>query len=262
MAACPDFSPLPRSARRPLPLTPRRLEANRRNAAGSTGPRSAQGKARVARNAIKHGFFTAQERWSPSQQHDFATTLEGLRDDFGPCSAFEEGCVRTMAASYVRMASVLRYENIAALRHHQRRDRELDARIAMAEPAEAARLRAMRNRLRRGGLWKPTIPDEPEASAILRYLGRLDRTIHAVAAHLRMLKSQRKGDLFPASGSLRESQKQTHYSALPNSGPEAWRTALAQRLETAEDIESAKTNPLRGIAEKCPERSREGPQVA
>lgn len=36
-------------------VTPRMLEANRRNARRSTGPRSPQGKAKARLNAIKHG---------------------------------------------------------------------------------------------------------------------------------------------------------------------------------------------------------------
>src|SRR5271170_2881517 len=94
--------------RRPLALTQRRLEANRRNARRSTGPRTAEGKARVARNAIKHGFFAAQDRWTPAQHRDFEGLLEGLSDDFRPTSIIEESCVRIMAESYVRMASALR----------------------------------------------------------------------------------------------------------------------------------------------------------
>ena len=69
-------------------------------------------------------------------------------------------------------------------------DRDLDARIAAADPAEAARLRAQRSRLRRAGLWKPTIPGEREAKAIIRYLGRLDRTIYAAVAQLKMRKNK------------------------------------------------------------------------
>jgi hypothetical protein len=119
MAACPvPLTPLAR--RRPLVLTQRRLEANRRNARYSTGPRTAQGKARVARNAIKHGFFTAQQRWTPAQHRDFETLLEGLRDDLRPQDTLEDGCVRIMAESYVRMAAALRYESIAALNHHKK----------------------------------------------------------------------------------------------------------------------------------------------
>jgi len=38
-------------------VSSRRVEANRRNALKSTGPRTPFGKKMVARNAVKHGFF-------------------------------------------------------------------------------------------------------------------------------------------------------------------------------------------------------------
>ena len=41
------------------PVSPRRLAANRANAARSTGPRTPQGKARSAQNGLKHGFATS-----------------------------------------------------------------------------------------------------------------------------------------------------------------------------------------------------------
>ena len=40
----------------------RRVQANRMNASQSTGPRSASGKARVARNAVKHGLSQPPSR--------------------------------------------------------------------------------------------------------------------------------------------------------------------------------------------------------
>jgi len=215
MAASPvSISPVANLRRRPLILTQRRIEANRRNASRSTGPRTPEGKARVARNAIKHGFFVAYERWSAEQHRDFEETLAGLRDDFKPQNPSEEGCVRTIAQSYVRTAAIMRYENIAALEYHQRRDRELDERIAAADATEAARLRAQRDKLRRAGLWRPTIPGPREARAIIRYSGRLDRTIREAASLLQSLKSLGIGN---ESSGIR-TQKQTHYSASPNNG--------------------------------------------
>ncbi len=260
MAACPvALTPLAR--RRPLVLTRRRLEANRRNARLSTGPRTAQGKARVARNTIKHGFFAAQQRWTPEQHREFAALLEGLRDDLRPEGALEDGCVRTMAESYVRMAAALRYENIAALKHHERLDRALDAQIMAAAPPEAARLEATRTQLRSAGLWAPTILGEREAIAIMRYLGRLDRTLHGAAMQLDAMRSLRRGGV-SSSGKV---QKQTHFPAAPGSGPEALRRASAQRFDdsatpnsgpdaaevtegpstpSSAETKNAKTNPL------------------
>jgi len=227
MAASPVSIPSVTARRRPIALTSRRIEANRRNAAHSTGPRTPEGKAKVARNAIKHGFFVAQERWSPRQHRDFEEIFTGLRDDLKPQGILEESCVATLAQSYVRMAALLCYENIAAFKYHQQRDREINERIAAANPAEAARLRADREKLRRAGLWRPTIPGDREARAIIRYGGSLDRAIRSAASELEGLKRMRIGGVFRPA----KLQKQTHYSASPNSGPEVLRRASAQRLD-------------------------------
>jgi hypothetical protein len=253
MAACP--APFSSHRRRRFVLTQRRVDANRHNAARSTGPRSAAGKARVARNAIKHGFFVAPHRWTPQQQHDFQSTYAGLREDFRPNGVGEESCVWTIAHSYVRMASVLRYENVAALEYHQQCDRELDARIAAADPDEAARLREHREKMRRAGLWRPTIPGPREANAICRYMGRLERTIRSAATELEGLKAFRSGGRFGAA----KTRKQTHYP-VPGLGE---RTIGSQKTNplrapvrnvrealrrtspaTDDDLEIAKTNPL------------------
>jgi hypothetical protein len=223
--------------RRPLALTSRRLEANRRNAARSTGPRTPQGKARVARNAIKHGFFAGQEKWTPAQRRDFEVTQEGLRDDLKPQGILEEGCVATIAAAYVRMAAMLRYENIAALKHHEDCARELEERIAAADASEAARLREHREQLRRAGLWRPTIPGPREANAIIRYSGGLDRAIRRATSQLEGLKSIRLGSVSRIS----KVQKQTHYSASPNRVP---RLSEGPQIASSSTHENAKTNPL------------------
>jgi hypothetical protein len=258
MAACPvAITPLAR--RRPLVLTRRRLEANRRNARHSTGPRTAQGKATVARNPIKHGFFAAPQRWTPAQHRDFEALLDGFRDDFHPGDALEEGCVRILAESYVRMAAALRYESIAALKHHRAVERELEGRIAAAEPGQAARLKARREHLREAGLWGPTIAGEREAMAIMRYLGRLDRTIAGALAQLNRQKQthfaaaprsgpealRRAGvQRFEASGPATKAQKQTHFEESPVSGSEARQAAEGPPTGSPSEIENVKTNPL------------------
>ena len=172
-----------------------------------------------------------------------------------------------IAESYVRMAALLRYENIAALEYHQRRDRELTERVAAAEPDEAARLEASREELRRAGLWRPTIPGPREAGAIIRYEGKLDRAIRAATSRLEGLKKMRLGGaswtsqvqkqthseasptsvLRPGEGAksagspMSKAQKQSHYSASPSSGLEA---AGGPQMAPSSDVTYAKTNPL------------------
>jgi hypothetical protein len=238
MAAIPvSFPPTASLRRRPLPLTPRRIDANRRNATRSSGPRSAEGKARVARNAIKHGFFVAQDRWIPRQRCEFEETLAGLRDELQPQGAPEESCVETIAQSYVRMAAMLRYENIAARKHHQNSDRELSARIAAATPAEAAVLEDRRDQLRLAGLWRPTIPAPRQAQAIIRYGGSLDRAIRRASAELDGLQAMRMG----GKPSLSKVQKQTHSGSRR---PKVKKQKQTHFQGSAPIRENAKTNPL------------------
>ena len=40
--------------------TQKQIEANKKNALVSTGPKSSEGKAKVANNAIKHGIFARE----------------------------------------------------------------------------------------------------------------------------------------------------------------------------------------------------------
>jgi hypothetical protein len=200
-----------------------------------------EGKARVARNAIKHGFFVAQKRWSPAQQRDFEETLEGLRDDLEPHGAAEEGCVSIMAESYVRMAAMLRYENIAALREHRRCEREMNERIAAADPAEAARLTAMRLELRAAGLWRPTLPAPREAMAIMRYEGRLHRAIRRAASELEVRRKLRVGSASTLPKSEKTNRRETSSSGVLSRCGEGPRTAPSS-LE-----KNAKTNPLRAM---------------
>src|SRR5678816_1862470 len=65
----------------PAPSSERRAAANRRNAQKSTGPRTPEGKARTALNALKHG-VTARTPFIPSDDPDeFAElTCELLED--------------------------------------------------------------------------------------------------------------------------------------------------------------------------------------
>jgi len=265
VAACPAISsPSPRLWRRPIVVSQRRIDANRRNAARSTGPRTEAGKSRVARNAVRHGFFAEPARWTLQQQRDFIETYDALRVDLRPCGIGEESCIWTLAHEYARMAAVLRYESLAACEYHRRQECEFDTMIASAKPAQAAKLRAHRERMRRAGLWGPTLPGPRAANGIVRCMGSINRAIQGAMRDLNGFQCLRSGAQHPKSLKVR---KQTHLvaqnralsliEAAAKAHRELLKTARAARIAassgTGRDAtrgtprvapESAKTNPL------------------
>jgi hypothetical protein len=94
--------------------TERQIEANRRNAARSTGPRSVAGKAVVARNALKHGAFATlpvvlgYERESDWQDH-----RAGILRSLAPAGLLETRLAERAALLLWRLDRVARCETAA-----------------------------------------------------------------------------------------------------------------------------------------------------
>jgi hypothetical protein len=97
------------------PTSLKKVEANRRNARLSTGPRTEHGKRAVARNAIKHGLLarevviTAGDGEEDLQE--FEALLERLWQEYEPVGVLEETLVQRIATCWWRLARVLRAEN-------------------------------------------------------------------------------------------------------------------------------------------------------
>jgi hypothetical protein len=68
----------------------RQIEANRQNAQRSTGPRTADGKARVASNALKHGLTGKQVVLPGEDPAEFDSFRSDLIADLAPQGALEE----------------------------------------------------------------------------------------------------------------------------------------------------------------------------
>jgi hypothetical protein len=107
--------PSPEHSARKQPVSERRIQANRRNALRSTGPKTARGKRTVARNAIKHGLLareiviTAGD--GEENLEEFHALVEGLWEYYEPVGVVEESLVQTIAACWWRKARVIRAEN-------------------------------------------------------------------------------------------------------------------------------------------------------
>lgn len=95
-------------------VSEKQKQANVQNAQLSTGPVSQEGKAVVARNAIKHGIFAkdlvinaGDGREDELEYHDLLTEL---KRDLAPVGRMEILMVEKIAVNYWRLRRLLRYE--------------------------------------------------------------------------------------------------------------------------------------------------------
>ena len=85
-----------------LPVSEKRLRANRANAAKSTGPKTPEGKARCSLNAIRHGMLAKQILIGKESPEDFKTLCDILIQRFAPVDGFEFNMIEELAACYWR----------------------------------------------------------------------------------------------------------------------------------------------------------------
>ena len=150
----------------PKRVTKKQLQANRENARRSTGPRSPEGKARAARNALKHGLLARQVVIVGSDgaenPADFDALVADLCHELQPRGVVEEMLVARLAAAYWRLRRAHRFE-LGAIREALDDCGEL--------PAGA-------------------LPVPENLHVLLRYESMLDRQFHRILADLRQLRSQ------------------------------------------------------------------------
>ncbi|MHC4229729.1 MAG: hypothetical protein ACYSW0_20030, partial [Planctomycetota bacterium] len=69
--------------------TEAQINANRQNSQKSTGPRTVEGKAAVAHNALKHGLFSVDDVVFDEHQDDYDLLKEKLLIEMRPASYME-----------------------------------------------------------------------------------------------------------------------------------------------------------------------------
>ena len=93
--------------------------ANRQNAQHSTGPQTSDGKARSARNALKHGLLAKDVVINgpdlSETQADFDSLLADLMSELKPRTLIEETLVERIATGYWRLRRAQRFE-VGAIR--------------------------------------------------------------------------------------------------------------------------------------------------
>ncbi len=94
--------------------TEAQIEANRRNAKHSTGPRTAEGKQRASENATKHGLYSKAVVLRNENHDEFDALTQDYVDKARPADPIELRLVRRLADCDWRMART-RYVETAML---------------------------------------------------------------------------------------------------------------------------------------------------
>ncbi len=96
--------------------TEAQIAANRANAQLSTGPKTAEGKARSSKNNLKYGLSSKEFVVLPGEEQTVKDWITGLHDEIQPCGALEVDVFRQLAhASWTlhrcRQAEVQSFHN-------------------------------------------------------------------------------------------------------------------------------------------------------
>jgi hypothetical protein len=101
--------------------TEKQLLTNLQNAQQSTGPMTAEGKAVVAINAIKHGIFTTaliiSSEIGQESEEEYQAILNNLIDCLLPCNQMENLLVEKIAVDFWRLRRTIRFETGSIAKH-------------------------------------------------------------------------------------------------------------------------------------------------
>src|SRR5258707_8170864 len=90
--------------------SPAQMEANRKNAQKSTGPKTPEGRAAVRLNGLKHGLNSAILVLEGESQSDFENLLDSLEAEHQPATPTEVILVRQMAMAAWRLQRLFHME--------------------------------------------------------------------------------------------------------------------------------------------------------
>src|SRR5438876_1899342 len=184
-------------------VSSRKIAANRRNASKSTGPRQA-GKRMVAKNALKHGFFSKclliPHPDGKEDPTEYQNLYAALRVHYQPLDFLEELWVEKIAVWSWRLRRLLRCESgqiARALAEHNHEIKQSSA-AESGEPELSAlsspELDAITDHL--------FVPPKEELDKLLRYEAMINKQLNHAIAELEQLQRRSNGESVPAPISI------------------------------------------------------------
>jgi hypothetical protein len=220
--------------------SPRKAEANRRNASKSTGPKTPQGKSWSRLNALKHGILASQAVVTTvegrPERKAFEQLVDGLAHDFAPVGTFEQVLVQQIAACIWRQRRLLMFENRAAFQSRDNRTfREMN------EPQRGMQPLYVINKRHTEGMdvldeacLGLDLPSERDTMRLIRYEGSITRSLRNALAQLKAYQQARRaggGEAAQSAAAIEDREVVVDAPAIKrNRGPEAGRMAAKVAL--------------------------------
>ena len=152
------------------PISQKKLDANRRNAQKSTGPKTPQGKARSSRNAVKHGLLARsivlKDNDPNENPADFDELLQDLTADLQPVGRLQHLLVERIAALHWRLRRAYRFE-VQAIQKLRRGPSHTN----VDAPDQTLPTR-------------PILPGRPSMEMLIRYESMIDRELNRATVQL------------------------------------------------------------------------------
>ena len=93
--------------------TQKQIKANRKNSKKSTGPKTAEGKAKVSKNAVKHGLFAEEAVITGENPADYEAYLDSFLSEMKPVGAVETMLAERFVSLAWRLMRAQRMQNQA-----------------------------------------------------------------------------------------------------------------------------------------------------
>jgi hypothetical protein len=117
----------------------RQIEANRRNALRSTGPRTEEGKQQSRRNALRHGLTTETVIDGLEDGEDYRAFEAAVIADYDAQTAVERELVLRLASLLWRLRRIISIEtDLFRIQSDIARDRRAEFRRPLVEPEEVS----------------------------------------------------------------------------------------------------------------------------
>ncbi len=166
--------------------TEAQVHANRINAQKSTGPRTAEGKAAVAQNALTHGLMARAAVLQGEEWEEYTSFHENLIQELYPDGVQEEELAERIVGLYWRLRRAERYQNAVFETLYDKYAAEVEQPAAIpADPVPSVASDPVLGRM----LVADFSGDRVLERALL-YERRIESSLHRACADLRQLRRQ------------------------------------------------------------------------